>query len=99
MAAVLAAFLIGCASNPAEAPQPEPGSMFLLCGDRSLVVGTLKQRGQILRGRGRTSAGFLVEHWASDEEWTFILNRPDGDACLYGDGRAWEFAPSKAGSV
>lgn len=62
------------------------------CGNHEAIVENLKMTYRESRiGRGLQSPTSLFEVWRSKEEgnWTILMLRPDGVACVMASGFAW----------
>ena len=79
IALALMAFAVMGLSRPAHASQ---------CADHAAVVaGLARNFGETVRAMGLTSAGTMIEVFASDAgTWTIVQTSPMGTACLIASG-------------
>lgn len=69
-----------------------PALAQLACGSHDAITGKLKADYAETRiGRGLQSSESLFEVWRSREDgnWTILMVRPDGGACVMASGFAW----------
>ena len=67
------------------------------CADRDVLAGKLSsEHSETQRVIGLTADGRLIEVFASPEgNWTLILTRPDGRACVVSYGDSLQISPGK----
>ncbi len=62
------------------------------CGDRDHVIASLSEKfSERHIASGFQSEAGLMEIWASDSDdtWTILLTRPDGQTCIMASGTHW----------
>lgn len=82
--AILATALVAATSQSAFA--------MTNCGDRDHVIASLADKySERHIASGFQSAAGLMEIWASDSDntWTILLTRPDGQTCIMASGTHW----------
>lgn len=71
-----------------------------VCHDREAIIGHLaKKYDEQTTAVGLTTSGKVMEITASpDGTWTLLVTSTDGQACVLGYGKAWQFSPVGAPS-
>jgi hypothetical protein len=97
--AAAAAFLLGCATTPAE---KEPPPAQLVCADRAALLSAIEEGyGETTAAFGLSDNGEVFENLAAPDgkTWSLLVTTPEGSSCLIAAGMAWRNqAPPRAGA-
>ena len=80
------------------AAMPTESAADPLCGERAMLISALADRyHESPKSMGLSADGAVVEVLASTAgNWTILITRPDGLACMMASGESWENLPQMA---